>query len=142
MKTRNRHTRQPTVPAVPAFLALPTEIRYEVYKLVLTIPLLRLQETRARDREAAAASLYLQGQTTCGAEAKPKPLANPIECFTHLRVCHQICDEVFPELTRIVKDPNALVALALREQFPTPQALAIASFPALQLIRGGARSFH
>ncbi len=51
-----------------------------------------------------------------------------------------ICDEVFPELTRIVKDPNSLVALALREQFPTPQVLAIASFPTLQLIRGGARS--
>lgn len=45
-----------------------------------------------------------------------------------------ICDEVFPELTRIVKDPNSLVALALREQFPTPQVLAIASFPTLQLI--------
>ena len=51
-----------------------------------------------------------------------------------------ICDEVFPELTRVVKDPNALVALALREQFPTPQALATARFSILQQIRGGARS--
>jgi transposase len=50
-----------------------------------------------------------------------------------------ICDELFPELTRVVKDPNALVALALRERFPTPQALATASLTTLQQIRGGAR---
>src|SRR5947209_5395991 len=97
MKTRNRHTRQPTVPAVPAFLALPTEIRYEVYKLVLTIPLLRLQETRARDREAAAASLRLSGRTTLEAKAKPKPLAYHLLC-----VCQQIYDEAFPFFYRHV----------------------------------------
>src|SRR3989440_6037743 len=51
-----------------------------------------------------------------------------------------LCDELFPELTRVVKDPNALVALALREQFPTPQSLATASLKVLQEIRGGARS--
>ena len=51
-----------------------------------------------------------------------------------------ICDELFPELVRVLKDPNGKVALALREQFPTPQALATASFTALQQIRGGARS--
>lgn len=51
-----------------------------------------------------------------------------------------ICDELFPELVRVIKDPNALVALALREQFPTPQALVTASFTTLQHIRGGARS--
>jgi transposase len=51
-----------------------------------------------------------------------------------------LCDELFPELTRVVKDPNALVALALREQFPTPQSLATASLTVLQEIRGGARS--
>jgi transposase len=51
-----------------------------------------------------------------------------------------LCDELFPELTRVVKDPNALVALALREQFPTPQSLATASLTVLQAIRGGARS--
>jgi hypothetical protein len=94
MKMRNNHTPRT---AVPAFLALPTEIRYEIYNLVLTTPLLRLQETRAREREAAAASLYLSRQTAFAAEAKPKPLANLIECFTHLlRVCHQIYDEAFP----------------------------------------------
>lgn len=51
-----------------------------------------------------------------------------------------ICDELFPEVTRVVKDPNALVALALREQFPTPHALATASLTTLQQLRGGARS--
>lgn len=51
-----------------------------------------------------------------------------------------ICDEIFPEFTRILKDPNAQVALALREQFPTPQALATTSLTSLQHIRGSARS--
>lgn len=51
-----------------------------------------------------------------------------------------LCDELFPELTKVVKDPNALVALALREKFPTPQSLARASLTVLQEIRGGARS--
>lgn len=50
-----------------------------------------------------------------------------------------ICDEVFPELTQVVKDPNSLFALALRERFSTPAALATASFTTLQDIRGGAR---
>jgi transposase len=51
-----------------------------------------------------------------------------------------LCDELFPELTRVVTDPNALVALALREKYPIPQALATASLTTLQQIRGGARS--
>ena len=106
MKTPNSHTPHATVPAVPAvsaFLALPTEIRYEIYTLVLTIPLLRLQETRTREREAAAASLHLSGRTTFAAEAMPKPLANLTEGFTHLlRVCHQIYDEAFPFFYRHV----------------------------------------
>jgi transposase len=49
-----------------------------------------------------------------------------------------ICDELFPELTRILKDPNLPIALALREQFPTPHALATASLSTLQHLRGGA----
>src|SRR5713101_6195936 len=51
-----------------------------------------------------------------------------------------ICDEVFPELTSVIKDPNAPVALALREQLPTPHALATASLTTLQQLRGAARS--
>src|SRR5258707_15676364 len=52
-----------------------------------------------------------------------------------------ISDELFPELAKIVKDPNGQVALALREHFPTPQALATASLIELKKLRGGARSF-
>ncbi len=51
-----------------------------------------------------------------------------------------ICDELFPEFTRVVKDPNAPVALALRAQCPTPHALATASFTTLQQLRGAAHS--
>jgi transposase len=51
-----------------------------------------------------------------------------------------ICDELFPELVGVVKDPNGQVALALRERFPTPAALATVSLTTLQQIRGGARS--
>lgn len=51
-----------------------------------------------------------------------------------------ICDELFPELVQVIKDPNGRVALALREQFPTPHALATASFTALCQVRGDVRS--
>ena len=51
-----------------------------------------------------------------------------------------ICDEVFPELTRILKNPNSLTALAIRKQFPTPHAVATASLTVLQEIRGTAHS--
>jgi hypothetical protein len=92
METRNNHTPRA---AVPTFLALPIEIRYEIYNLALTTPLLRLQ-AKAREREAAAASLCLPGHT-CGAKAKSKSFVNLTECFTSLlRVCHQIYDEAFP----------------------------------------------
>jgi transposase len=50
-----------------------------------------------------------------------------------------ICDELFPELTQIFRDPNREVALAFREKFPTPHAIATASMAALRELR--ARSF-
>jgi transposase len=50
-----------------------------------------------------------------------------------------ICDELFPELTRVFHDPNRPTALAFREQFPTPTALATASLSALRALR--ARNF-
>ena len=34
-----------------------------------------------------------------------------------------ICDELFPEFTRVFKNPNLPWALAVREAYPTPQAL-------------------
>jgi hypothetical protein len=51
-----------------------------------------------------------------------------------------ICDEVFPELTQVLKNPNLPTALALRKRFPTPAALATSSLTALQEVRGKNRS--
>ncbi len=42
-----------------------------------------------------------------------------------------ICDEIFPELTQVLKDPTLPTALAIRERFPTPHTLATASLSAL-----------
>jgi transposase len=46
-----------------------------------------------------------------------------------------ICDELFPELTKVFKNPNLSVALDLREKFPTPHAVAAASLIALREVR-------
>jgi transposase len=51
-----------------------------------------------------------------------------------------ICDELFPELTQVLKDPNLATALALREKFPTPHALATASLTALHEVKVGRRT--
>jgi transposase len=47
-----------------------------------------------------------------------------------------ICDELFPEFTRLLRNPNLPTALALRERFPTPVDLASASFWELRAARG------
>lgn len=47
-----------------------------------------------------------------------------------------ICDELFPELTRLLRNPNLPTALALRERFPTPADLAAATFWELRAARG------
>jgi transposase len=47
-----------------------------------------------------------------------------------------ICDELFPEFTRLLRDPNLPTALALRSHFPTPATLAAASFWELREARG------
>ena len=47
-----------------------------------------------------------------------------------------ICDELFPEFTRLLRNPNLPTALALRSCFPTPAALAEASFWELREVRG------
>ncbi len=46
-----------------------------------------------------------------------------------------LCDELFPEFAQICKDPTLPSALALREHFPTPHALATASPAALRAAR-------
>lgn len=50
-----------------------------------------------------------------------------------------ICDELFPEMTQILVDPNRTSALLLRERFPTPKLLVGASLPELQTIRQGGK---
>ena len=47
-----------------------------------------------------------------------------------------ICDELFPEFTRLLRNPNLPTALALRSRFPTPSLLALASFAELREARG------
>lgn len=47
-----------------------------------------------------------------------------------------ICDELFPEFTRLLRNPNLPTALALRARFPTPAQLAMASFAELREARG------
>jgi transposase len=53
------------------------------------------------------------------------------------------CDELFPEMTRICKDPNLPSALAIRTRFPTrfptPATLAMASLEDLRATRLGKR---
>src|SRR5262249_33648236 len=54
------------------------------------------------------------------------------ECTQRKNQLTAICDELFPEFTDVFKDPNGPTALALRAQFPTPQAVATAPFAMLR----------
>jgi transposase len=45
------------------------------------------------------------------------------------------CDEIFPELVHVFKNPHLLTALDLREKFPTPPSVATASLTALREVR-------
>jgi transposase len=47
-----------------------------------------------------------------------------------------ICDELFPEMTQIFKNPNLPTALVFRERFPTPAALAAVPLSDLHAARG------
>ena len=47
-----------------------------------------------------------------------------------------ICDELFPEFTRLLRNPNLPTALALRSRFPTPAQLALATFAEMREARG------
>jgi hypothetical protein len=93
METHNK----PTTPVnAPSFLALPTEIRCEIYKLILTAPLLKLQETR-NERERTAAAARISGRAATEVNGNTQSFANSVECSTQfLRVCRQIYDEAFP----------------------------------------------
>ena len=94
MKTRKTLTTRVTV---PTFLALPTEIRYEIYRLLLTVPLLRLQEHTIGFPTIIALPLRFPGQASREAKTQPRPVDGSAECSTQvLRLCHQIYDEAFP----------------------------------------------
>src|SRR6266536_4145964 len=47
-----------------------------------------------------------------------------------------ICDELFPELTRLLRNPNLPTALSLRSHFPTPADLVAATWSELREARG------
>ena len=57
------------------------------------------------------------------------------ECTQRKNKLIAISDELFPELTRIFHDPTRPLALAYRTRFPTPQALATASWTDLVALR-------
>jgi transposase len=57
------------------------------------------------------------------------------ECTQRRNKLTSICDEIFPEFVQVFKDPNRELALAFREKFPTPQAVATASLAALRELR-------
>jgi transposase len=59
-------------------------------------------------------------------------IAESTQCKNKLTA---ICDELFPEFTRVLKNPNLPVALAIRERFPTPAAVARASTSELSVLR-------
>jgi transposase len=59
------------------------------------------------------------------------------ECTQRKNKLTSICDELFPEFTQICKDPNSISALALRQAFPAPAAVATASLTALKAARRG-----
>jgi transposase len=46
-----------------------------------------------------------------------------------------ICDELFPEMTQVLKDPTRPSALAIREKFPTPHAIATTTLSSLAELR-------
>jgi transposase len=46
-----------------------------------------------------------------------------------------ICDELFPEMTQVFKDPTLPTALAIREKFPTPHAITTTTLSALAELR-------
>src|SRR5262249_33037888 len=59
------------------------------------------------------------------------------ECTQRKNKLTAICDELFPEFTTILKNPNGPTALALRQRFPTPLALATASLTEIAAVRSG-----
>jgi transposase len=61
------------------------------------------------------------------------------ECARRKNKLIAICDELFPEFVQIFHDPNLPMALAIREHFPTPHAIATAPLTALAALRTRSR---
>lgn len=57
------------------------------------------------------------------------------ECSRRKNKLVAMCDELFPELSQVMRDPNAPMALTIREHFPTPHAIATATLSALAALR-------
>lgn len=113
-------------------------------------------KTDKRDALSLANRLYTQLELEAQVEDKmqlvrhalpPTPAASQLKGliqhryelshqFTRLRnKLTSICDQLFPELVQSFRDPNREIALTYREQFPTPQAMAIVSMADLQALR-------
>jgi transposase len=61
------------------------------------------------------------------------------EITRHKNKLVAICDELFPEFTTVLSDPNAPTALAIRERFPTPQIIASTPYTILLETKRGGR---
>lgn len=61
------------------------------------------------------------------------------ECIRRKNKLIAICDEVFPEMSQVLKDPNLPTALSIREQFPTANAVATAPLSSLIALRAKSR---
>ena len=128
-----------------ALLQYLQEVDLPVYVLHVQKRQEGLLKTDKRDALGLANILYCQlekGIQVGDPMQAVRRLAPPTEAATQLRgmVRHRyeliqertqrknkltsICDEVFPEFTQVFKDPNLPSALALRERFPTPAAVA------------------
>lgn len=59
------------------------------------------------------------------------------ECTQRKNKLVAICDELFPELTLVCKDPNTPSALTLRKLFPTPHSVSTARLETLSAARLG-----
>jgi hypothetical protein len=58
------------------------------------------------------------------------------ECTRRKNKLTAICDQIFPELPRVFRDPNSPTALRVRERYPTAAAVADADLEELWAVKG------
>jgi transposase len=110
-------------------LALATRLYYDIEKGVQSI-----DPMQAIRRVAAPSAAVSQCQ---GMVYRREELVR--DRTRRLNKLTAICDEVFPELTQIYKDPNSESSLALRQAFPTPVAVCGAGLSELAATRTARR---